>query len=184
MGGGMKGIIFTEFIEMLESRYSPEFADQVLELSDLPSGGAFTSVGAYDPQEMMTLVGTTADLLGTNHQDVLREYGHMLFGRLAVRYPEFVVGHDTAFSFLERLGWLHHSEVTKLYPDAQVLSFDTERMTDGRLLLTYQSRLRLGDLAEGLVHGVVAHFREPLVVHREDVVPDGSVVRFVLTRMA
>jgi len=44
----MKGIIFTEFLEMVEDRFSPEIADRIIEAADLPSGGAYTAIGTYD----------------------------------------------------------------------------------------------------------------------------------------
>lgn len=44
----MKGIIFTEFLEMVEDRFSPEIADRIIEASDLPSRGVYTAVGTYD----------------------------------------------------------------------------------------------------------------------------------------
>ena len=36
----MKGIVFTEFLEMVEEKYGYEVVDQIIEESKLPSGGA------------------------------------------------------------------------------------------------------------------------------------------------
>ena len=44
----MKGVIFTEFLEMVESHFSPEMADRIITAARLPSGGAYTAVGTYD----------------------------------------------------------------------------------------------------------------------------------------
>jgi Haem-NO-binding len=52
----MKGVVFTEFIEMVEDRFSPEMADRIIERAKLPSGGAYTTVGTYDHGEMIQLV--------------------------------------------------------------------------------------------------------------------------------
>ena len=41
----MKGIVFTEFLEMVEERYSAEVMDQILLGAKLPSGGAYTARG-------------------------------------------------------------------------------------------------------------------------------------------
>ena len=84
----MKGVIFTEFVEMLEIQHSPAFADDVLESTDLTSGGAYTAVGTYDVREITLLVRATAERLGKTESDVLRDYGRFLFGRLAVLYPQ------------------------------------------------------------------------------------------------
>lgn len=180
----MKGVIFTEFVEMLASTYSPEFADEVLDSADLPSGGAYTAVGTYDASEVTALVRTTAERVGRTEPEVLRDFGQALFSRLAALYPHLVDGQPGAFSFLERISWLHYSEVVKLYPDGQFPAFEVTSPDPDRLLLTYRSRQRLADLAEGLLHGVAEHFGETLTILRDDVEPDGSVVRFTLTKEA
>ena len=38
----MKGVVFTEFLEMVEDIFSPDIADQIVEEADLPSGGVYT----------------------------------------------------------------------------------------------------------------------------------------------
>ena len=52
----MKGIVFTEFLEMVEQRFSPEIADRLIDESDLPSGGIYTAVGTYEHTEIVTYV--------------------------------------------------------------------------------------------------------------------------------
>jgi hypothetical protein len=44
----MKGVVFTEFIELVESRFSIPLAEQLLETTDLPSGGVTTSPASRD----------------------------------------------------------------------------------------------------------------------------------------
>jgi len=41
----MKGIVFTEFLEMVENKFSPELADRIIEGAEVPSGGVYTAVG-------------------------------------------------------------------------------------------------------------------------------------------
>ncbi len=52
----MKGIVFTEFLEMVEEKFSPELADRIVEEAELPSGGVYTTVGTYNHGEMIKLV--------------------------------------------------------------------------------------------------------------------------------
>lgn len=44
----MKGIVFAEFSEMVENRFSPELHDEIIVECDLASGRVYTSVGNYD----------------------------------------------------------------------------------------------------------------------------------------
>ena len=52
----MKGIIFTEFLEMVEKEFSAETVDTIIDNSNLESGGSYTSVGTYPHIEMVELV--------------------------------------------------------------------------------------------------------------------------------
>lgn len=39
----MKGIVFREFIDMVESTFGEDISDEIIEESDLPSGGSYTA---------------------------------------------------------------------------------------------------------------------------------------------
>ena len=79
----MKGIVFTEFLEMVESRYSADVVDEILEGSALPSGGIYTSVGTYDHGEMISLLSALGKHTGLGNQELLCAFGEYLFGRFA-----------------------------------------------------------------------------------------------------
>ena len=53
----MKGIVFSEFLEFVEQRFSIEQAQDMIDACELESGGAYTSVGTYDHREMIQLLG-------------------------------------------------------------------------------------------------------------------------------
>lgn len=57
----MKGIVFVEFLEMVESTFSAEMADDIIDACDLSSGGAYTSVGTY-PHSEIVREGPAGDL--------------------------------------------------------------------------------------------------------------------------
>ena len=46
----MLGLVFTEFVELVETKFSPETADAVLDEVAAPHGGAYTAV-RYHPHE-------------------------------------------------------------------------------------------------------------------------------------
>ena len=52
----MKGMVFTEFLEMVESTFSADMVAAIIDDSAPPSGGAYTSVGTYDHQELVGMV--------------------------------------------------------------------------------------------------------------------------------
>lgn len=177
----MKGIVFTEFIELVEGRFSVELAEKLLESTDLPSGGIYTSVGTYDSAEMVALVSRLSVLVGVPVPDLLREFGQHMFRRFLEKFPAFFEGVVSAPDFLERVDGFVHVEVRKLYPDAELPGFWCERPSPGLLEMTYRSQRNMPDLAEGLIRACYAHFGQEVTIERRPV-PDGPEgVLFALT---
>ncbi len=44
----MKGIIFTEFLDLVEKKFGIGMVDKIIAQSELKSAGAYTAVGTYD----------------------------------------------------------------------------------------------------------------------------------------
>lgn len=181
----MKGIVFTELLEMVEERYSLDVVDRIIERAQLPSGGVYTSVGTYPPAEAMSLVRELSSETGAPPDELLRTFGLHLFKRFASGFPHFFRPDDNALGFLERVETVIHVEVKKLYPDAELPTFDTVR-TDDSLTMIYRSPRCLSSLAEGLIQGCADHFGEPIEIQREDLPRSatGEVVRFTVTKRA
>jgi hypothetical protein len=114
---------------------------------------------------------------------LVHTFGVHLFGRFVAAYPALFAGVTSAFSFLERIEDHIHVEVRKLYPDAELPTFTCDTSTPGRLIMLYRSSRPLADLAEGLIAGCIAHFGEPILMHRDELSNShGTHVRFVLTK--
>ena len=179
----MKGIVFTEFLEMVEQAFSPEMADRIIVASELPHGGAYTAVGTYPHEEIVRLVVQLSQATGTPVPGLVRAFGQHLFRRFVVLYPGFFPAGMDALTFLAGVESHIHVEVLKLYPDAQLPRFETRHHDADRLVLDYRSERAMHDLAEGLIAGCIAHFGAPVRLLKE--VEDGSSgtrARFTLTR--
>lgn len=181
----MKGIVFTEFLEMVEQRFSANLADDIIDDANLPSGGAYTAIGTYPHEEMVALVQALAARSGIALPDLLRTFGQHLFGRFVVAYPGFFADPHDAFSFLSGIEVIIHAEVRKLYPDAELPHFAVESHTPQQLVLRYRSGRHFEDLAQGLIEGCLVHFGGGITLHREQVdAGPGRSERFTLTRQA
>src|SRR5688500_10275861 len=99
-GGFMKGVVFTEFIDMVENRFSLEMAERIISKCDLPSGGAYTAVGTYDHREMVALVAALSNETDTPVPTLLHVYGEHLFGRFVALFPQFFHESGKALEFL------------------------------------------------------------------------------------
>src|SRR5688572_7428447 len=133
-------MIFTEFMEMVEETSGLEVADQLIERCNLASGGAYTSVGNYDHNELLALVTEYSKISGTPVPDLVRAFGERVFERLCVQHSGRAFARVPAcFAFLEGIETYIHAEVRKLYPDAELPRFHCRREGDGRLTMDYTS---------------------------------------------
>ena len=179
----MKGVVFTEFLEMVEDRFSPELADRIIERAELPSGGVYTTVGTYDHREMLQLVSGLSEETGIAAAELVRSFGVHLFGRFHTMFPKYFEDVTSAFDFLQRVDHYIHVEVGKLYPDAELPSFACDTPQPGCLHLTYRSSRPFAALAEGLIRGCIAHYGEAVDLAIEDLSDGtGTAARFVLTK--
>lgn len=181
----MKGVVFTEFLDMVEARFSADMVDDIIDDAQLPSGGAYTAVGTYPHDEMVAMVVALSKRSGMAVPDLIRSFGQHLFGRFVQAYPVFFNGVNDTFGFLSGIEDIIHAEVLKLYPDAQLPRFVVERHDAHQLVLLYQSPRHFEDLAEGLMLGCVSHFGEAIEVARVDTAAGAAEgQRFVLTRLS
>lgn len=179
----MKGIVFTEFLEMVDDKFSPETTEQIIANADLPSGGAYTAVGTYDHAEIVQLVGNLSAQTGLEVPDLVRAFGSHLLGRFVEGFPHFFEGVPDGFTFLESVEGYIHGEVRKLYPDATLPKLTCSRPQPDTLVMLYESERGLADVAHGLIEGCLAHFGEDATISREDL-SGGTArqVRFEITR--
>lgn len=176
----MKGIVFVEFIEMAENSFSIELCDRLIEMSDLPSSGIYTSVGTYDPEEMMTLVGNLSNLTEKPASELLKDFGRYLFKRFVENFPDFFEGITSSLGFLSQVDSYVHLEVRKLYEDAELPTFECTFPEAGHLLMKYRSKRNLPDLAEGLILGCIDYYGEQLEVERKSMPEDPLSTLFII----
>lgn len=180
----MKGIVFSEFIEMLEEQFSPELADEIILSCDLKSGGAYTSVATYDHSELIQLVSKLSEKLNVPVSVLVKTYGKHLLFKFVEGYPSFFDGVKNTFDFLNSIENHVHVEVKKLYHDAELPTFKTNHINVDQFEMFYSSKRPFADLAEGLIEGAAEHFKEQILVERTDIEgQDNFQARFLLTKV-
>lgn len=178
----MLGIAFTEFTEMVEEKFSAELADRLLIATEanLESKGIYTAVGYYNHTEMLVLVSELSRITGIPVDTLVRTYGRHLFGRFHRRYPNFFLHITDTMSFLSEIESHIHREVRKLYPAAELPSFQCTRHSANEMTMIYRSSRPFAQLAFGLIEGCAAHFGEALEIEFEDL-SDGGMTHAKFT---
>lgn len=155
----MKGVVFTEFMDMVEEVFSDEILDEIIDEADLPNDGAYTTVGTYDHEEIVRLVVALSEKTDTPVPVLLEAFGQHLLGQFVKGYPQFFDEAKDVFDFLSNIDGYIHVEVLKLYPDAELPKFYHEQHSDKHLSMYYLSSRHFEDLAVGLIKGTLAHYQ-------------------------
>ena len=179
----MKGIVFTEFLEIVEDTFSPDIADEIIEASHLENDGAYTAVGTYHHAELIELISHLSKQTKVDIPLLVKTFGIYLFGRFVALYPVFFENNTSCFGFLQMIENHVHVEVKKLYPDAELPSFKTRLLEENVLEMIYQSQRPFAPLAEGLMLGCIQYYHEEIDINITDLSADKNKhVKFVLSK--
>jgi hypothetical protein len=176
----MKGIVFTEFLEMVEDKFGYIMVDKIITDAQLPSNGSYTSVGTYPHQEMVDLVMQLHQNTQIDIDTLLKTFGAHLFDVFKKSYFVFFENHNTAFDFFESIENHIHIEVKKLYPDAELPRFETFRISEKIMRMTYHSDRKMASLAEGLIYSTLKHFNEDGTIETKKIDSEGKIVEFLI----
>ncbi|SLN42184.1 Heme NO binding protein [Pseudoruegeria aquimaris] len=154
----MKGMVFVELLRMAEEALGEDVVDRVLDTTPTSCDGAFTAVGNYPCSDLMALVAGFSTASGLPPDDLQKLFGRWMLGRFHDLYPQFFEGKKDAFAMLEAIEGEIHVEVRKLYPEVELPSFETRRLSEAELAMTYTSERPLVAFCEGLIRGCLDHF--------------------------
>lgn len=156
----MKGVVFVELLAMAEQAFGEDVVDTVMDKADLANGGAYTTVGHYPCEELIKIVDAFSAHSGIAPDVLQRKFGHWMMTFFGTHYPDFFKNKTSSFQMLESVDQEIHVEVLKLYPDAELPRFATERAGDGQLDMTYTSPRPLVAFCHGLIEACVERFDE------------------------
>lgn len=179
----MKGIVFTEFLELVEHKFGLETVDKIITNSDLPSGGVYTAIGTYSFSEMLSLLKNLSELTGLSIDDLLLTYAEHFFSVLATSYPELIDQYKDPIELLASIENHIHVEVRKIYPEAELPSFEVLEKNSEKLVMIYSSSRAMYSFGLGLMRKTFEHFDTKADITFTKLKSDGTKVRFSITKI-
>lgn len=176
----MKGIVFTEFLELVEKKFGLDMVDRIIDQSDLPSNGIYTAVGTYDFAEMLSLITNLSNNTAIAIDDLLQIYGEHFFSILEKNYGQLLENYDNPIALLSSIENHIHVEVMKIYPEAQLPTFEITEKTNNKLVLIYKSSRAMYSFGLGLMHKTFEHFNKEATINFNKLKEDGTEVKFLI----
>lgn len=154
----MKGIIFNIFEQFICENWSVETYEAVFARCPLKTKEPYVGPLSYPDSDLAVILSKTCEMLDIELDEGLKRFGAFAFEKLQAKYPELVSEHAGARNFLMTIDSVIHTEIKKLYPDAQTPRFTYLDLSDTQLVMNYQSKRQMCALVEGLIQGVAKHF--------------------------
>ncbi|MBC3845384.1 heme NO-binding domain-containing protein [Winogradskyella echinorum] len=178
----MKGIVFTEFLELVEDKFGLEMVDKIISSSELESEGVYTSVGTYSFSEMLQLLQHLSENTGISIDNLLLVYAEHFFGVIEKSYPGLLATYKDPIEMISSIENHIHVEVRKIYPDAELPTFEVIEKTDKYLIMDYTSSRAMHHFGLGLMNKTFEHFNSTATIELEKIKEDGTKVRFVINK--
>lgn len=178
----MKGIVFTEFLELVEDKFGLEMVDSMITNSDLESEGIYTAVGTYSFSEMLQLLQHLSEKTNLSIDKLLLVYAEHFFGVIEESYPGLLATYKDPIDMLSSIENHIHVEVRKIYPDAELPTFEIEEKTENSLTMIYKSSRAMHHFGLGLMNKTFEHFNSKATIVLEKIKEDGTEVRFLINK--
>lgn len=178
----MKGIVFTEFLDLVEHKFGLPMVDKIIKQSELDSEGVYTSIGTYNFSEMLQLLQNLSANTKISIDDLLLVYAEHFFGVIETSYPGLLNTYKDPIEMLASIEDHIHVEVRKIYPDAELPTFKVIEKTDNKLIMIYSSSRAMHHFGLGLMNKTFEHFNSTANIVLEKIKPDGTEVKFIINK--
>lgn len=178
----MKGIVFTEFLNLVEEKFGMVMVDEIIEESNLPSKGIYTAVGTYAFSEMLSLLKHLSEHTKISIDDLLLVYSEHFFDVLVESYPQVISRYSDPMEMLSSIEDHIHIEVRKIYPDAELPTFEVLEKSERSLVMVYKSSRAMYNFGLGLMNKTFEHFNTSATIIIEKIKEDGTEVKFLIEK--
>jgi hypothetical protein len=178
----MKGIIFTEFMTLVEDKFGLKVLDEVLEGAE--DEGVYTTVGSYDHRNLVKLIIELSNISGIPGTQLQEVFGESVFINLYKTIPNQAGLKEcqSTFQFIRHVEDYIHVEVKKLYPEAKPPSFEFLSESETQMTFDYKSARCMSHVCLGLVKGCANHFNEHIDITTQAIDDEEKHVRFSLIK--
>ncbi|PKG85818.1 guanylate cyclase [Colwellia sp. 75C3] len=170
----MQGSIYTAFSDMIIEQMGMEQWNELIEKTDPPSQGIYTSGEQYLDSELINMVQALSVKTGIDAETLVEKFGRYLFKKLYDTSPVDISKIDNLKSFLLAIDGLIHVEVQRLHPKAYLPTFEYETVDENTLIMYYSSKRKLCHASVGLIYGAAEQFNEIITIEHPECIHQGA----------
>jgi hypothetical protein len=178
----MKGFIYSEFAELVRSRYGQAVLDKIMANQLVHSEVTAEPKARYSHEELFQMMGRLSVAVGISVNKLMETLGDYLFEKLARTYAIYFKPDQKLFEFLTMMEERTYAQVRRDDPEAILPKLTVSRLDAANLRMIYESEKAMPDFGIGLIHGAARHFGQKVFVGKRDLNPQqpGTVVEFMV----
>ncbi|SFZ95144.1 Haem-NO-binding [Flaviramulus basaltis] len=131
---------------------------------------------------MLSLLSHLSKKTTISIDDLLLVYSEHFFDVLVNSYPELIKQYKDPIDMLASIESHIHVEVQKIYPDAELPTFQIQNKTKNSLTMIYKSSRAMYYFGLGLMNKTFEHFNSSAEIIMEKLKEDGTEVKFIITK--
>lgn len=112
--------------------------------------------------------------------NLLLVYAEHFFSVIEKSYPDLLATYKDPIEMISSIENHIHVEVRKIYPDAELPTFEVIEKTNDTLTMIYKSNRAMHHFGLGLMNKTFEHFNSTATIDLEKIKEDGTEVRFVI----
>jgi len=170
----MQGSIYTAFSDMIIDQMGMEQWNELIEQTNPPSQGVYTSGEQYLDSELINMVQALSIKTGIDAETLIEKFGRYLFKILYNTSPVDISEIDNLKTFLLAIDDLIHVEVKRLHPKAYLPTFEYEIVDENTLVMYYSSKRKLCHASVGLIFGAAEQFNEIITIEHPECIHQGA----------
>ena len=176
----MKGFIFKSLLDFTEESFGLAFVDQMISEVELDSEGVYVTFESYPFAELVALATYFSQQKQIALEDLLEAFGLFILPELIGRHDYVVQNYTHPLDLIQGIEAHIHTEVRKLYDDAELPTFNNIHRTEKRLEVEYTSQRELSHFAIGLMKGTLKHFNTRGNIEMEKLTHKDKTTKFVI----
>jgi len=178
----MKGIFFTEFLEMAEKDFGHDITEKIISELGVGNNGVYETEIEYPCVQFVNLCELLGSEIGNSPSDVAKNFGDYLFSRFVILFRPSFAGNSTVFEFLDQVDEFIHEKMQDCFPALKIPKFRAIKINESTFQISYQTEKIFVDLAIGLLMGCQRFFNEELTLNTEYISERSGLVCFTLSK--
>lgn len=158
----MHGLIFAELKRYVETKFDSKTWDTLLDKAGL-KGNMYIAAAVYPDGDILALVNTACNMTGLSAKAVLEDFGEFIAPQLIAQYGFLIKPEWSLLDFLCNTEETIH-KVVRFHQGVTPPRLAVTRMSDDKVIISYDSARKMCALLKGIVKGAAKHFKEDVSV--------------------